>query len=48
MEKVVELSHKEFLKSDKDYIKAARAADLTYVNDREPGINRLKKGKGVV
>ena len=48
MEKVVELSHKEFLKIDKDYIKAARAADLTYVNDREPGINRLKKGKGFV
>jgi DNA topoisomerase I len=48
MEKVVELSHKEFLKLDKDYMKAAKAADLVYVNDKEPGINRLKKGKGFV
>src|SRR5688500_13228699 len=43
---VVQLSHKEFLKIDKDYIKAARVADLRYVNDQEPGINRVKKGKG--
>jgi DNA topoisomerase-1 len=48
MEKVIELSHKEFLKIDKDYIKAAKVADLMYVNDKEPGINRLKKGKGFV
>ena len=48
MEKIVELSHKEFLKLDKDYMKAAKAADLVYVNDKEPGINRLKKGKGFV
>jgi DNA topoisomerase-1 len=46
MEKVVELSHKEFLKIDKDYSKAAKVADLIYVSDKEPGINRLKKGKG--
>jgi len=48
MEQVIELSHKEFLKIDKDYSKAAKVADLRYVNDKEPGINRLKKGKGFV
>ena len=48
MEKVIELSHKEFLKIDKDYGRAAKVADLIYVNDKEPGINRLKKGKGFV
>ena len=48
MEKVIELSHKEFLKIDKDYNKAAKVADLVYVNDKEQGINRLKKGKGFV
>jgi DNA topoisomerase I len=48
MEKVIELSHKEFLKIDKDYSKAAKVADLIYVNDKEPGINRHKKGKGFV
>lgn len=45
MEKVIELSHKEFLKIDKNYSKAAKAADLIYVNDKQPGITRLKKGK---
>jgi DNA topoisomerase-1 len=42
---LVELSHKEFLKIDKDYSKTAKLADLRYVNDKEPGINRIKKGK---
>jgi len=46
MEKIAELSHKEFLKIDKDYSKAAKAADLRYVNDQEPGITRVKKGSG--
>ena len=46
METVPELSHKEFLKLDKDYSKAAKAADLKYVNDKESGILRLRKGKG--
>lgn len=46
MEQVIELSHKEFLKIDKDYSKAAKVADLVYVNDKIPGINRLKKGAG--
>jgi DNA topoisomerase-1 len=48
MEKVIELSHKEFLKIDKDYTRAAKIADLVYVTDKQPGINRLKKGKGFV
>lgn len=44
----VQLSHKEFLKIDKDYSKAAKVADLLYVNDKEPGIERVKKGAGFV
>lgn len=44
----VQLSHKEFLKIDKDYSKAAKAADLLYVSDKEPGIQRQKKGSGFV
>ncbi|MGZ5285876.1 MAG: DNA topoisomerase IB [Flavisolibacter sp.] len=46
MEKLIALSHKEFLKLDKDYIKAAKMADLVYVNDKNAGILRKKKGKG--
>lgn len=46
MEKHAELSHKEFLKIDKDYSKAAKAADLVYVSDKDPGITRQKKGAG--
>ena len=41
-----QLSHKEFLKIDKDYSKAARVAELEYVNDKEPGISRIKKDTG--
>lgn len=48
MEQVIELSHKEFLKIDKDYIKAAEVADLVYVSDKETGIRRVKKGEGFV
>src|SRR6187402_578932 len=44
----VQLSHKEFLKIDKDYIKAAKVADLTYVTDKTGGIQRQKKGEGFV
>lgn len=40
----VQLSHKEFLKLDKDYNKAAHTADLHYVSDRDPGISRVRKG----
>jgi DNA topoisomerase-1 len=46
MEKLAELSHKEFLKIDKDYTKAAKMADLVYVSDKDPGITRQKKGTG--
>lgn len=45
---IVEISHKEFLKIDKDYSRAAKVADLVYVNDKDPGIQRVKKGKGFV
>jgi DNA topoisomerase I len=48
MEQLIQLSHKEFLKIDKDYSKAAKVADLVYVSDKDPGIRRLKKGKGFV
>ncbi|HEY0680149.1 MAG TPA: DNA topoisomerase IB [Chitinophagaceae bacterium] len=43
---VAELTHKEFLKIHKDPEKAARAADLLYVSDAQPGISRTKKGSG--
>jgi DNA topoisomerase-1 len=43
---VVTLSHKEFLRIDRDYEKAAEVADLIYVNDTMPGISRVKKGQG--
>lgn len=45
---IVQLSHKEFLKIDKDYSQAAKVADLRYVNDKQPGIQRIKKGQGFV
>ena len=46
MEKLAALSHKEFLKIDKDYTTAAKMADLVYVNDKDAGIVRKKKGAG--
>ena len=45
---IVQLSHKEFLKIDRDYSKAAKMADLRYVSDKQPGIQRIKKGQGFV
>lgn len=42
------ISHKEFLRIDRDYEKTAAMADLVYVNDSSPGIARIKKGKGFV
>ena len=42
---LVQVSHKEFLKIDKDYSKTAKLADLRYVNDKDPGISRAKQGK---
>jgi DNA topoisomerase-1 len=39
-------SHKDILLADRDYEKAASYAHLVYVNDRQPGISRVRKGKG--
>ncbi|MBB1286189.1 DNA topoisomerase IB [Flavisolibacter sp. BT320] len=46
MEKLAALSHKEILKLDKDYSKAAKMADLVYVSDKDSGFSRQKKGSG--
>ena len=46
MGEAIALSHKEFLKIDRDYEKAAKVVDLVYVTDSVPGISRVKKGKG--
>ena len=43
---IIELSHKEFLRIDRDYEKAAKVADLVYVTSGSKGIERIKKGKG--
>jgi DNA topoisomerase-1 len=45
-ESTVKLSHKEFLKIHADPKKAAKAVDLKYVSDTDPGISRVKKGNG--
>lgn len=39
------LSHRQHLLLNKDHKKAAKAAQLVYVSDKQPGIKRLKKGK---
>ena len=44
--RLIKLSHKQFLQIDRDYENAARAVNLVYVSDMQPGIQRLKKGKG--
>jgi len=46
MSSTLALTHNEILQADRDYEKAALYAHLVYVNDRQPGISRLKKGKG--
>jgi DNA topoisomerase I len=40
------LTHREILSADRDYEKAAGFANLIYVNDRQAGISRIKKGNG--
>jgi DNA topoisomerase I len=40
------LTHRDFLRIDKDYEKAAHVAQLHYVSDKEEGITRVKKGAG--
>lgn len=42
----VKLSHRKHLHLVKDYAGAAAVARLVYVSDAEPGIERLRKGKG--
>jgi DNA topoisomerase-1 len=46
MAATVSLSHREILSADRDYEKSAGFAHLIYVNDRQPGISRIKRGKG--
>src|ERR1700744_6575902 len=46
MSATLTLTHKEILQADRDYEKAALYAHLVYVSDRQPGISRVKKGKG--
>jgi len=45
-EPALTLTHRQFLKADKDYEKAAQAVNLIYVRDNMPGIRRMKKGRG--
>jgi DNA topoisomerase I len=40
------LTHRDFLRIDKNYEEAASAANLIYVTDKIPGITRVKKGNG--
>lgn len=42
----LQLSHKEYLKIDQNYERAAKAVDLVYIRDNIAGIVRLKKGTG--
>ena len=44
-EQTISLTHKELVKIHSDPKKAAKAVDLRYVSDSEPGITRIKKGK---
>lgn len=43
---LIGLSHKEIFQIDRDYEKVAHTVKLQYVNDRIPGITRVRKGKG--
>jgi DNA topoisomerase I len=42
------ISHKKFLQLDRNYERSAKVAELVYVSDSQPGILRLKKGRGYV
>ncbi|MCW3087501.1 MAG: topoisomerase [Sediminibacterium sp.] len=46
MNAVKPLTHRKHLSLVKDYTRSAAAANLVYVNDKETGIARIKKGKG--
>ncbi len=43
---LIGLSHNEIVQIDRDYEKVAKSAKLLYVNDRLPGITRIRKGTG--
>lgn len=45
LEKVPSLTHQQMLKANKDHEQAAAVMKLVYVNDRKPGIERIRKGK---
>jgi DNA topoisomerase-1 len=40
------LTHREFIRLDRNYVQAAKAASLKYITDMSCGITRLRKGKG--
>jgi DNA topoisomerase-1 len=44
--KTTKLTHRKHLALVKDYSLSAKLANLVYVSDREPGISRIRKGKG--
>jgi DNA topoisomerase-1 len=48
MKKRRKLSHPVLLKINSDPVHAARAADLSYVKNTDPGISRVSKGKGYI
>jgi DNA topoisomerase-1 len=43
---LIGLSHREIVQIDRDYEKVAKSVKLLYVNDRTPGITRIRKGSG--
>jgi DNA topoisomerase-1 len=45
---IAHLSHKKMLQLDRNYERSATVAELVYVSDSQPGITRLKKGRGYV
>jgi DNA topoisomerase-1 len=45
---MVQLSHNKYIKLVNNYAEAATVAHLVYVNDKTPGIERVKKGKHFV
>jgi DNA topoisomerase-1 len=45
---LIGLSHKEIIRIDRDYEKVATTVKLLYVSDHQPGITRIRKGKGFI
>jgi len=46
MRQLEKVTHRQYLKINRDYVKAASLVDLVYVSDTDPGISRSKKGRG--